>query len=179
MKKPIQAASPGNMKKIADPGNKYLPKITLKLGDPAPEIRTKLQDDRAFELYKVQAKWIVLFFYPQDLSPTCTKEACNLRDHFGNFKLNEIKLFGISPDSAKRHAHFLNKYKLPFDLLMDENHTIATNYQVWSKKKFMGRIFVGMHRTTFVLNNEFKIHHIIYPVVSATHHEQILKCIIN
>lgn len=157
--------------------DEYLPKFTLKPGDLAPDFTSRIQDGSPIQLHQLKADWIVLFFYPQDLTPTCTTEACNLRDHYGNLRKAGVMLLGISPDDEKKHLKFIAKHELPFDLVADENHEIASAFGVWSKKKFMGRVYDGIHRSTFILDRTFKVREIIYPVQSARHHEQILSII--
>ncbi len=157
----------------------YQPKFKFKEGDQAPLFRAKIQDGSVFSLDEVHSKWTVLFFYPKDNTPTCIKETCNLRDHISELKSGDISLYGISPDSERKHQNFIAKYKLPYDLIVDTDHKIASLYGVWGKKKFMGIIYDGIHRTTFVLTNKQIIHKIIYPVDSANHHDQILESIQN
>jgi peroxiredoxin Q/BCP len=157
----------------------YLPVFNLHKGDMAPDFVSRLEDGSSIHLYEVKAKWIVLFFYPQDDTPTCTKEACNIRDNYDDLSKVGCEIFGISPDNEKQHDKFITKYKLPFRLIVDEDHSIAESYHVWSLKKFMGMIYTGIHRTTYILNDKKEIHEIIYPVESARHHEQILESIQN
>lgn len=157
----------------------YKPHFTIKKGDKAPLISAKIQDGTVFDLDAINSKWIILFFYPADNTPTCTKEACNLRDNYSDLKAMGATIFGISPDSESKHQKFISKFSLPYDLIVDENHKIALEYGVWGPKKFMGLVFDGMHRTTFIIDNQHKIHEIIYPVISATHHDQIINSIKN
>lgn len=157
----------------------YKPKFILKKGDKAPAFIALNQNGIAVSLEMIQSEWIVLFFYPQDNTPTCTKEACNLRDNYTDLKKQNLNIYGISPDSKEKHNKFINKYDLPYDLLIDTNHFIATKYGVWGRKKFMGIVFDGIHRTTFVINKQGIIHEIIYPVDSGSHHDQILISIQN
>lgn len=153
----------------------YKPQFTLKKGDAAPSIRSTNQNGSAFDLHAIRSKWIVLFFYPQDDTPTCTKEACNLRDNYKDLQAFGASIYGISPDSERKHLNFKSKHILPYDLIVDEDHKIASDYGVWGTKKIFGLVYEGIHRTTFVLNSKHEIHGIIYPVVSSTHHEQIMK----
>jgi peroxiredoxin Q/BCP len=157
----------------------YKPNITLKKGDKAPAFRARIQDSSIIDLNELNAAWIVLFFYPQDNTPTCTKEACNIRDNYSDLKAMGTMIYGISPDSEKKHLHFISRYQLPYDLIADEGHKIASAYGVWGTKKLFGIIYDGIHRATFIINREHIIHEVIYPVVSATHHEQILNSIKN
>ncbi len=157
----------------------YKPQIHLKKGDVAPLFKARNQNGSMIDLNLIQSRWIVLFFYPEDNTPTCTKEACNLRDHYSDLKDMGVTLLGISPDSESKHQKFISKFSLPYDLIVDEHHKIASDYGVWGTKKLFGIVYNGIHRSTFVINKEHKIHEVIYPVVSATHHEQILESIRN
>ena len=157
----------------------YKPHFILKKGDKAPYFKAKIQDGTVLDLDAISSKWIVIFFYPQDNTPTCTKEACNLRDNYTDLKALGTSIYGISPDSESKHQNFISKFSLPYDLIVDEKHKIALEYGVWGTKKFMGIIYDGIHRTTFILDSKHNIHEIIYPVISATHHDQILKSIQN
>ncbi|MDQ3141296.1 MAG: thioredoxin-dependent thiol peroxidase [Bacteroidota bacterium] len=154
--------------------DEFSPKFKLHPGDPAPDFTTVDQHGNTVRLYDIPSKWIALFFYPEDNTPTCTKEACNLRDQFADFKKLDCTIFGISPDDEKSHQKFIHKFNLPYDLLVDTNHEIASTYNVWGRKKFMGREFDGIHRVSYILNSDKKVHKIIYPVVSAEHAEQII-----
>lgn len=155
----------------------YKPHFILKKGDPSPHFKSKIQDGSTIDLGTIKAKWIVLFFYPEDNTPTCTKEVCNLRDNYSDLKELGANIYGISPDSESKHQNFISKFELPFDLIVDEDHKIALSFGVWGTKKLFGIVYDGIHRTTFILNREHKIHDIIYPVVSATHHDQIVNSI--
>ncbi|MFZ1423588.1 MAG: thioredoxin-dependent thiol peroxidase [Saprospiraceae bacterium] len=155
----------------------YKPQFKIQIGDTAVNFKTTIQDGSIIELNKIKSKWIVLFFYPEDNTPTCTKEACNLRDHFEIIKDCGAIIFGISPDTEAKHQKFISKFSLPYDLIADVNHEISSAYGVWGTKKFMGLVFDGIHRSTIIINENHKIQDIIYPVVSATHHEQILQSI--
>ena len=157
----------------------YLPKFKLKTGDLFPEFGLLNQHGKTVQLQDIVSKWLVIFFYPKDNTPTCTKEACNLRDHFAQLLSHDVHLLGMSSDTVKSHQKFIDKFQLPYDLLVDENNNLAKTLGVYSKKKFMGIVFQGIHRSTFILNSEKKIHEIIYPVVSAKHQEQILESISN
>lgn len=155
----------------------YEPKFKYKHGDEFPFEEFRNQDGKTLKLKSLEENWVVLFFYPQDLTPTCTKQACNLRDAYADFSNKGIRIFGISPDSEKSHLKFIRKHQLPFDLIIDTEHSMAKQLGVFGKKKFMGRVYDGIHRTTLVLNNKRHIHSIIYPVESGRHNEQILEAI--
>lgn len=153
----------------------YKPHFKLQIGDDAPGFKSVIQNGSTIQLKDIKSEWIVLFFYPEDNTPTCTKEACNLRDNYSDIKSACAILFGISPDSETKHQKFISKFDLPYDLIVDKDHQIASAYHVWGTKKFMGIVYDGIHRTTYILNKQHKIHKIIYPVNSAIHHQQILE----
>lgn len=155
----------------------YEPQFKYQKGDLFPVTEFSIQDGQMLHLNKLSEDWIVLFLYPQDLTPTCTKQACNLRDAYPILLKQGIKLFGVSQDSEKSHQKFIAKHKLPFDLIVDADHVMAKNLGVFGKKKFMGRLFDGIHRSTFILNKKREIHAIIYPVESGRHDEQVMETI--
>lgn len=159
------------LKKTYEPKFKYTP------GDPFPFGEIHIQNGTTLNLKTLKDKWIVLFFYPQDLTPTCTKQACNLRDAFPGLSKKGIRVFGVSSDNEKSHLKFISKHQLPFDLIMDTDHVMAKQLGVFGKKKFMGKVYDGIHRTSFVLNKKRQIHAIIYPVESGRHNEQITEAI--
>ncbi|MBK9271864.1 MAG: peroxiredoxin [Saprospiraceae bacterium] len=153
--------------------NEYLPKFVYEVGSPFPKQEMLNQKSKWVRFKDIHTDWIVLFFYPEDDSPTCTKQACNLRDDFKILKKLSITLFGVSPDSAKSHQKFIEKYKLPYDLLIDPESQLSMQLGIWCTKKFMGRVYEGMHRVTVILDRDLRIHHYIYPVKSGSHAEQI------
>ncbi len=126
--------------------------ITLKAGDKAPNFEGLDQDGKLHKLSDYKGKKLVVFFYPKASTPGCTVEACDLRDNYERFKANNYELLGVSADSAKRQANFKDKNNLPFPLLADEDHKIINAFGVWGPKKFMGREFDGIHRTTFIID---------------------------
>ena len=119
----------------------YQPKFLFKKGDLIPDFDFMIQDGSRHKLSDASTDWIVLFFYPKDNTPTCTKEACNLRDHFGELKKHSCVIYGVSPDDQKDHNKFMTKYSLPYDLIVDEDHKLATKFGVWGRKKFMGKVY--------------------------------------
>lgn len=121
-----------------------------------------------------KGKWVLLYFYPKDDTPGCTKEACAIRDHFPQFKKLGITVFGASVDSVKKHKKFVEKYNLPFTLLSDENKELVEAYGVWGKKKFMGREYMGTKRVSFLINPNGEIAHIYDDVKPAEHAEEVL-----
>jgi thioredoxin-dependent peroxiredoxin len=149
----------------------------LKVGDPAPDFNTTNQHGELVRLKDFKGKKLALFFYPADNTPTCTKEACNLRDGYAELKKQGVAVLGISPDSEARHQGFIKKHQLPYDLLADENLEMMKAYGVWGHKKFMGREFDGVHRTTFVIDEKGIIRHIFTKVDSGNHTLQILSAL--
>ncbi len=147
---------------------------TLKAGDNAPNFSAKDQDGNVHELKDFKGKKLVVFFYPKASTPGCTAEACNLRDHWGTFQDKGYEILGVSADSPKRQQNFKNKYELPFPLLADEDKSVIEAFGVWGPKKFMGKEYDGIHRTTFVIDEEGKIEEVISKVKTKAHAEQIL-----
>ena len=148
---------------------------TLKIGDKAPNFKGLDQEGNEHKLSDYKGKKLVVFFYPKASTPGCTAEACDLRDNYERFKANNYELLGVSADSAKRQANFIEKNSLPFPLLADENHDVINAFGVWGPKKFMGREFDGIHRTTFVINEKGIIEDVIEKVKTKAHSSQILK----
>ena len=149
--------------------------MELKQGDKAPAFTATDQDGNVHSLKDFKGKKVVLYFYPQDNTETCTKEACNLRDNYAALKKKGIVVLGVSPDNEKSHKKFEKKYSLPFILLADPEKKIISDYGRWAEKKFMGRTFMGVLRTTFLINEKGKIDHIIDKVISKDHAAQILE----
>jgi peroxiredoxin Q/BCP len=146
----------------------------LNEGDKAPDFKTTDQNGEAISLKDFKGQKVALFFYPEDDTPTCTVEACNLRDNYTILKQKGIAVLGVSPDSEKKHKKFEKKYKLPFTLLVDEDKKIANKYGVWGEKQLFGIHYMGIRRTTFLINEKGKIEHIIRRVLSKKHTQQIL-----
>jgi thioredoxin-dependent peroxiredoxin len=146
----------------------------LKEGDVAPDFTAPIETGANVSLSDYKGKKLVLYFYPKDDTPGCTAEACSLRDNYHNFLNKGYEVLGVSPDSTKKHVKFREKFQLPFSLLADENHAVAEAYGVWGQKKFMGRTYDGIHRTTFVIDEQGNIERIIAQVDTAKHADQIL-----
>lgn len=147
----------------------------LKIGDLAPEITTKDQLGRDFNLMDLKGRKVVLYFYPKDDTPGCTKQACNLRDNYSDLQKKGYEIVGVSADKEAKHQKFIAKYQLPFTLLADVDKKVINDYGVWGLKKFMGREFEGIRRTTFVISEEGKIEKIIDKVKTKDHTAQILN----
>ena len=147
---------------------------TLKKGDKAPDFSGFDQDNKFHQLENYAGKKLVVFFYPKADTPGCTAEACDLRDNFERFKANNYELLGVSADSVKAQAKFKTKFHLPFPLLADEDKSVIEVFGVWGPKKFMGREYDGINRTTFVINEEGIIDKVITDVKTKVHASQIL-----
>jgi thioredoxin-dependent peroxiredoxin len=146
----------------------------LKKGDKAPDFSGIDQDGNTHSLSDYKGKKLVVFFYPGADTPTCTTEACNLRDNFERFQALNYELLGVSADTQKKQGKFKTKYDLPFPLIADEDRSVINAFGVWGPKKFMGRLFDGIHRTTFVINENGIIDEVITDVKSKIHTDQIL-----
>jgi thioredoxin-dependent peroxiredoxin len=147
----------------------------LKAGKKAPQFVAKNQNGEDVKLSDFEGEKVVLYFYPQDNTPTCTTEACNLRDNYALLQKQGYVVLGVSPDSEKKHLKFIQKYNLPFDLLADEDLKICNAFGVWAEKKTFGKTYMGVVRTTFIINEKGIIEEIIEKVESKRHSEQILK----
>jgi peroxiredoxin Q/BCP len=146
----------------------------LQAGDKAPAIKSIDQDGNEITLKQYKGQKVVLYFYPKDDTPTCTKEACNLRDNYKLLKKKGYVVLGVSNDSIKSHQKFIKKHDLPFSLIADEDKKIVEDYGVWQLKKFMGREYMGIVRTTFVIDEKGAIERVIDKVDSANAADQIL-----
>ena len=129
----------------------------LKEGKTAPAFKTTDAEGNTVKLSDFRGQKVVLYFYPKDDTPGCTKEACSFRDAFTDFKKHKIKVLGISTDDETSHQKFAKKYKLPFTLLTDTDHSISDAYGTYGQKKFMGRTYMGVHRKTFLIDEKGKI----------------------
>ena len=146
----------------------------LKVGDKAPSFSGTDQNGKQHTLAAYKGKKLVVFFYPKANTPGCTAEACDLRDNYERFQTNNYELIGVSADSAKAQKKFEEKYSFPFDLLADENKSVIKAFGVWGPKKFMGKEYDGIHRTTFVIDEHGTITNIISDVKTKAHASQIL-----
>ena len=147
----------------------------LKEGSTAPAFKTKDANGQTVSLKDLRGQRVVLYFYPKDDTPGCTKEACSFRDAFSQYKKKGIAVLGVSPDSEAKHQKFVTKYKLPFTLLADTDKSIAEAYGVWGEKKFMGRTYMGVHRTTFLIDEKGKIKKIFEKVKPEDHASEVLE----
>ena len=147
---------------------------TLKVGDKAPDFKVKDQSGNLHELKDYSGKKLVVFFYPKASTPGCTNEVCNLRDNFEDFTNKNYALLGVSADSAKRQENFKQKHELPFPLIADEDKSLINAFGVWGPKKFMGKEYDGIHRKTFIIDENGVIESIIEKVKTKDHAAQIL-----
>ena len=136
----------------------------LQIGDKAPEINAVDQNGNKITLEQYQGKKVVLYFYPKDMTPGCTAQSCNLSDNYNVLQKNGYDVIGVSCDSIKRHQKFIEKYSLPFNLISDEDQKVVNDYGVWQLKKFMGREYMGIVRTTFIIDEKGLIIDIITKV---------------
>ncbi|MCZ8197650.1 MAG: thioredoxin-dependent thiol peroxidase [Flavobacterium sp.] len=147
----------------------------LKKGDKAPDFSGFDQDNKFHQLEDYKGKKLVVFFYPKANTPGCTAEACDLRDNYERFQANNYALLGVSADSEKAQFKFKEKFNFPFPLLADEDKSVIQAFGVWGPKKFMGREYDGIHRTTFVIDENGIIEDVITDVKTKAHTAQILK----
>lgn len=147
----------------------------LKVGDAAPGFTLPDQEGKPHSLSSYKGKWVLLYFYPRDDTPGCTTEACTLRDHFPKFRKLKAQMFGVSADSVASHKKFAQKFKLPFSLLANESKRMIQAYGVWGEKKFMGKTYLGIHRSSFLIDPKGKIAKIYEKVKPDLHAEEVLK----
>lgn len=148
---------------------------SLKVGDKAPEFKALNENEQTISLSDFTGKKVILYFYPKDMTPGCTAESCNLGENYQLLKNKGFEIIGVSPDSAKRHLKFIDKYDLPFSLIADEDRKVLEAYNVWGPKKFMGKEYDGVHRTTFVIDENGIIEKIFLKVKTKDHTNQILE----
>ena len=149
----------------------------LKIGDKAPFFSGNNQDGQQISLDDFKGKKLILFFYPKDDSPGCTKEACTLRDNYRIFEKHGYALLGVSPDNEKKHKKFIEKYEFQFPLLADPDKKVINDYGLWGPKIFMGKQVIGVHRYTFVINEDGEIIHIFDKVKTAEHAHQLIEAL--
>ena len=149
---------------------------SLKEGDSAPDFSGTDQKGNQIKLSDFSGKKLILYFYPKDDTPGCTKEACNLRDNYQELKNNDFEVIGVSADNSAKHLKFIDKYELPFSLIADTDKTVINAYKCWGLKKFMGREYDGILRKTFVIENN-TIVKLFEKVKTADHFQQIMEAL--
>ena len=151
--------------------------MAVNVGDKAPSFKLKNQDAKLISLADLKGKPIVLYFYPKDDTPGCTKEACNFRDEFPKFGKMKAEIIGVSIDSVESHKKFANKYKLPFNLLSDEKKEVVEKYGVWQEKSMYGKKYMGIVRTTYIIDTEGKINKIFPKVKVEEHNKEVMEAL--
>jgi thioredoxin-dependent peroxiredoxin len=149
----------------------------LKPGDKVPEFTLQQTDGAEVKSSAWKGKKVVLYFYPKDDTPGCTKEACSIRDSYAKLTEKGMTVFGISPDSVERHQKFTEKYQLPFPLLADPDHNVAEKFGVWIEKNLYGKKSMGIARTTFLIGEDSRIEQVIMKIDTEAHAEQILAAL--
>ena len=148
---------------------------TLKVGDNAPNFIGNDENGQVIDLQQFRGKKLILFFYPKDDTPGCTAAACNLRDNYEDLFSKGFAMVGVSADDAKKHTKFISKYELPFSLIADTEQVVSNQYGVWGEKMFMGKMSIGMKRTTFIIDENGIIERVIDKVDTKNHTAQILE----
>ena len=147
----------------------------IKEGDAAPDFEARDAEGNSVKLSSLRGRKVVLYFYPKDDTPGCTKEACSFRDGFAEFKRRGIEVLGVSTDDEKSHRKFAEKYSLPFTLLADTDHRVADLYGVYGEKQFMGRRYMGVQRKTFLIDEEGRLRKVFDKVKVDEHADEVLK----
>lgn len=148
--------------------------MILKAGEKAPEFELMDNEGNPHKLSDYLGQTIVVYFYPRDNTPGCTKEACSFRDAYADFRKEGVEIIGISPDSEQSHSKFIEKFELPFTLLSDPDHQVCEAFGVWGLKKMAGREYEGVYRTTFVIGPDGVIKHVFENVKPADHSQEVL-----
>jgi peroxiredoxin Q/BCP len=151
--------------------------MPILAGISAPDFLLSDEMGTSRRLSDYRGQFVVLYFYPKDDTPGCTTEACNFRDDYSAYVEAGVTILGVSPDSTKSHAKFKQKFQLPFPLLADDQHTVCEAYCVWGQKKFMGREYMGVLRTTFVISPDGKIKKVFEDVKPASHSAEVLAAL--
>jgi peroxiredoxin Q/BCP len=151
--------------------------MVLSAGNKAPDFELMDNEGKVHKLTDYQGKTIVVYFYPKDDTPGCTKEACSFRDAYADFREAGVEVIGISPDSEKSHTKFIQKFELPFVLLSDKDHQVCEAFGVWGLKKYMGREYEGVFRTTFIIGPDGVIKEVFEDVKPADHSQEVLAAV--
>ena len=147
----------------------------VQVGKKVRDFKALLDNEETFKLSENKGKNLVFYFYPKDNTPGCTAESCDLNANYSHLLDKGFEVLGVSPDSQISHLKFIDKYNLAFNLIADTERRLCNDYGVWGKKKFMGKEYMGVHRTTFIINNNQKIDHIFTKVNTKDHTNQILE----
>jgi peroxiredoxin Q/BCP len=146
-------------------------------GKPAPDFELKSDSGESVKLSELRGQQVVLYFYPKDDTPGCTTQACGIRDVYGEFEREGAVVLGVSPDDERSHVKFKEKFELPFTLLADEEHKVADDYGVWAEKKYMGKTYWGVNRSTFVIDEQGNVKRVMLKVKPATHADDVLEAL--
>jgi len=149
----------------------------IEEGHPAPDFELPSDSGETVKLSSLRGKPVVLYFYPKDDTPGCTTQACGIRDAYGEFERAGAVVLGVSPDDERSHGAFRDKYGLPFTLLADTEHEVAERYGVWGEKKYMGRSYMGVNRSTFVIDPDGTVAKVLPQVKPATHADEVLAAL--
>jgi thioredoxin-dependent peroxiredoxin len=149
----------------------------IEEGKPAPDFELKSDDGETVTLSSLRGKPVVLYFYPKDDTPGCTKQACGIRDAYDEFQRAGAVVLGVSPDDESSHVKFREKYELPFTLLADTDHAVSEQYGVWGEKSFAGRKYMGVNRSTFVIDADGTVKRVMHDVKPATHADDVLAAL--
>jgi peroxiredoxin Q/BCP len=149
----------------------------IEEGKPAPDFELPTDGGETIKLSELRGKPVVLYFYPKDDTPGCTTQACGIRDAYGEFEKAGAVVLGVSPDSEKSHGKFKSKYELPFTLLADTEHSVAEQYGVWGEKSFAGKKYMGVNRSTFVIDADGNVKRVMHDVKPANHADDVLEAL--
>ena len=149
----------------------------IEEGKPAPDFELQSDSGETVSLKELRGKPVVLYFYPKDDTPGCTAQACGIRDVYSEFERAGAVVLGVSPDNERSHVKFKEKYELPFTLLADTDHSVAEQYGVWGEKKFAGKKYMGVFRSTFVIDADGTVKKVIHNVKPATHADDVLAAL--
>ena len=149
----------------------------IEEGKPAPDFELPTDSGETVKLSELRGKPVVLYFYPKDDTPGCTTQACGIRDAYGEFEKAGAVVLGVSPDNEKSHVKFKDKYELPFTLLADTDHTVAEQYGVWAEKSFAGKKYMGVNRSTFVIDADGNVKRVMHDVKPANHADDVLEAL--
>ena len=144
-------------------------------GKPAPDFELRSDSGETVKLSDLRGKQVVLYFYPKDDTPGCTTQACGIRDVYGEFQREGAVVLGVSPDDEGSHVKFKEKYDLPFTLLADTDHAVSDEYGVWGEKKYAGRTYLGVNRSTFVIDEDGNVKRVMLKVKPDTHADEVLE----